>query len=58
VAANNTDKRVEIGWFFGAERLFTQVRKNPASAIMGDGDHTILLDNLLSIPRLGKDTGH
>jgi hypothetical protein len=57
MAANNTDKRVEIGYFFGAERLFTQVRKNPASAIMGD-DHTILLDNLLSIPRLDKDTGH
>ncbi len=57
MAANNTDKRVEIGCFFGAERLFTQVRRNPASAIMGD-DHTILLDNLLSIPRLDKDTAH
>jgi len=44
-------------FFLGAERLFTQVRRNPAPAIMGD-DHTILLDNRLSIPRLDKDTEH
>ncbi len=43
--------------FYGAERFFTQVRRNPVPAIMGD-NHTILLDNLLSIPRLDKDTGH
>jgi hypothetical protein len=42
---------------FGAERLFIQVKRNPAFAIMGDDD-TIMLDDLLSTLRLDRDTQH
>jgi predicted RNA-binding protein len=42
---------------FGVERLFIRVRRNPTFAIMGDND-IITLDEILSTPKLNRDTEH